>query len=134
MDTSVFPKELIEEIKLDNGLVLRLFDRSRRVAGDRWYIGLLAEIEIPVKEDYLKDLHPKREDLKSFLEETKGIVVFQMKKERNFIDEREREEVLKGLLNTLKASCVSYMGHGAFGSGCVRKCFKEHCERKNWWK
>lgn len=135
MDDSVFPKELIEEVALDNGLTLRLFDRSRRVAGDRWYVGLLAEIEVPVDRKELLKCHTGPEkDIDEFISETKGVVIFQMKRERNFIDEKEREEVLKGLLQALKASCLGYMGHGSFGPGFVRRRFQDYLEKRNWWK
>ena len=99
MDEAIFPKELIEEITLENGLTLRLYDRSRRVAGDRWFVSLLAEIEVPIDRDQLLGAHHGPEQvIDDFIKEARGKVVFRMEKERNFIDEREREKAMDGLL------------------------------------
>ena len=35
-------------VKLDNGLILNLFDASRKIAGDRWFVSIVAQIEICV--------------------------------------------------------------------------------------
>jgi len=134
INSAMLPKKLVETIELKNGLFLKLYDCSRRVAGDRWYIGLLAEVEVPVTYSDLEVLGGKRQDIQSFLEETQGTVVFQMKEERNFIDERERGEIFDGLLLALKSSCIGYMGHKAFAFGLIRKRFQEHIEKKSWWR
>ncbi len=135
MDETLFPKELIEEVALKNGLVMRLYDCSRRVAGDRWYVCLLAEIEIPVDENILaREYSGPKEDLLEFIEKNGDSVLFQMKKERNFVDEREREGILNNMVDALKGSCTGYMGHSSFGPNYVKKVFEEYLERRNWWK
>ena len=135
MDVAIFPKELIEESTLENGLTLHLYDRSRRVAGDRWFVSLLAEIEVPIDRDQLLGCHHGPEQvIDDFIKEARGTVVFRMEKERNFIDEREREEVMDGLLHTLKESCLDYFGHDSFGPEFVRRRFKDWLEKRNWWK
>ncbi len=135
MDETLFPKELIEEVALENGLVMRLYDCSRRVAGDRWYVCLLAEIEIPVDENILaREYRGPKEDVLEFIEKNGDSVLFQMKKERNFVDEREREGILNDMVDALKGSCTGYMGHSSFGPSYVKKVFEEYLERRNWWK
>ncbi len=135
MDDTLFPKELIEEIELKNGLVMRLYDRSRRVAGDRWYVALVAEMEIPVDVEALaREYMGPKEDVLDFVEKHGKSVPFSMKRERNFIDEKERKSVFQEMVRAFKDSCTGYMGHDSFGPNYVKKVFEEYLERRNWWK
>jgi hypothetical protein len=43
-------EKLINTIRLDNGLELKLYDSSRKVAGDRWRVGIVARIDISLDE------------------------------------------------------------------------------------
>ncbi len=43
MDTS-----LLRTIDLESGLELEIYDVSRKLAGDRWYVGFIARVEIPI--------------------------------------------------------------------------------------
>ena len=61
------PTKLVEKIDLPNNLVLELHDYSRRIAGDRWFVGLLARIPIEVSEE---DFAGRPQELyRDFLEE-----------------------------------------------------------------
>ncbi len=140
MDDTVFPKELVEKIGLKNGLFLNLYDRSRRVAGDRWYVCLVGEIEIAYNRDTLISLKDRigdevsEGDIDSFIKETKGRIVFEIKKERNFIDEREKDNVFSMLLSSLKKDALPYMNNPSFADGYLINCFKEYIKKKDWWK
>jgi hypothetical protein len=46
---------LIEQMKLENGLTLEMFDLSRLVAGGRWLVSFEARIEVRVKPEYFLD-------------------------------------------------------------------------------
>ncbi len=43
MDTS-----LLRKIDLEYGLELEIYEISRKLAGDRWYVGFIARVEIPI--------------------------------------------------------------------------------------
>jgi len=47
--------KLIDKVRLENGLTLELYDRSRRVAGDRWLVSFVARIDVEVKPEYFQD-------------------------------------------------------------------------------
>ena len=36
----------MKTMDLDNGLKLEIYDISRKLAGDRWYVGMVARIDI----------------------------------------------------------------------------------------
>ncbi|MCK5340802.1 MAG: hypothetical protein KAJ60_06985, partial [Desulfobulbaceae bacterium] len=40
-------RELLEEKQLTNGMLLTVFDQSKKIAGDRWNISLVCETTIP---------------------------------------------------------------------------------------
>jgi len=112
--------------------MLEFHDYSRRVAGDRWFVGLLARIPIEISEE---DFAGRPRDLyKDFLKEQGPVIYFELKKERNFIDEREKDQVLNQMLNELKEYALSYMGHKSFAKGFIRRQIQVFEERWKWQK
>ncbi len=126
--------KIIEKLTLPNGLTLELLDYSKRVAGDRWFVGLLARIPIKVDKQYLESISTQGVTYEEFVEACGEIVYFELTKERNFIDEREKEEILKSLSEKLKEHVLKYMGHPNFAKLTIKKKLKEYEERRNWWK
>ena len=124
--------KIVEKIDLPNNLVLEFHDYSRQVAGDRWFVGLLVRIPIEISEEDFAD-RPK-ELYKDFLKEQGPVINFEMKKERNFIDEKEKDQVFSQMLNELKESSLSYMGHKSFAKGYIRQQIQAFEERQKWQK
>jgi hypothetical protein len=94
-------------MRLDNGLVLEMYDRSRPVAGDRWMVGFGARIEVVVKPGLLSDLATSNlsfEDLRRVVGEK---AVYRYEKVRNFIDAEQKADVFRALKeNFLKTNLV----------------------------
>ncbi len=126
--------QLVEEIQLPNGLKVEFYDCSRRVAGDRWYVGLLAKIPIEIREEDFQGFPDPEELCKEFLEQRGRVIHFEMRKERNFIDEKEKDEVFKTLLERQKAHTLSYIGHKEFARGVIKREIASFEERRRWWK
>jgi hypothetical protein len=124
--------KLIEKIDLPNNLMLEFQDYSRLVAGDRWLVGLLARIPIEISEEDLADR--PQELYKDFLKEQGPVIYFELKKERNFIDEKEKDQVFNQMLNELKEYALSYMGHKSFAKGFIRRQIQVFEERWKWQK
>ncbi len=127
-------KKMIEEIKLDNGLKVEFYDYSRKVAGDRWLIGLLVKIPMKVDRTDFSAFDNADELYEKFIEQNGTEIAFQLHKERNFIDEREKAEVFGALLSNLKKHALGYMGHQAFSENFKRKKIQEFQERLSWWQ
>lgn len=123
---------LVEKIDLPNNLVLEFYDYSRVVAGDRWLVGLLTRIPIEISEEDFAGR--PRELYKDFLEEHGTVIYFELKKERNFIGERRKDQVLNQMLNELKEYALSYMGHKSFAKGFIRRQIQVFEERWKWQK
>jgi hypothetical protein len=127
-----YPLKLVEKIDLPNNLMLEFHDYSRRVAGDRWLVGLLARIPIEISEE---DFAGRPQELyKDFLKEQGSVIYFDLKKERNFIDEKEKEQVFNQMLNELKEYALSYMGHKSFAKGFMKRQIQAFEERQKWQK
>jgi hypothetical protein len=84
MDTS-----LLRKIDLKSGLELEIYDVSRKLAGDRWYVGFIARVEIPITflEGHADLPEVDIEKMKDVLGET---VRFEQKRDRHYIDEKKR--------------------------------------------
>ncbi|PXF55641.1 MAG: hypothetical protein C4B58_14770 [Deltaproteobacteria bacterium] len=126
------PLKIVEKIDLPNNLVLEFHDYSRQVAGDRWLVGLLVRIPIEISEDDFASR--PRELYKDFLKEQGPVINFELKKERNFIDEKEKDQVFNQMLNELEEYALSYMGHKSFAKGFIRRQIQAFEERQKWQK
>jgi len=124
--------KIVEKIDLPNNLVLEFHDYSRQVAGDRWLVGLLARIPIEISEEDFADR--PRELYKDFLKEQGPVINFELKKERNFIDEKEKDQVFNQMLSELKEYSLSYMGHKSFAKGFIKRQIQTFEERQKWQK
>jgi len=128
------PKE-VERLRLPNGLEVEFWDYSRRLAGDRWLVGLLVKIPIEVSESDFDGLEGGSALFQEFVEKNGGpTIFFELQKERNFIDEREKDQVFSNLLENLKKHTLAYMGHKDFAAGFKKRKIDEFLERRNWWK
>jgi hypothetical protein len=124
--------KLVEKIDLPNNLVLEFHDYSRQVAGDRWLVGLLVRIPIGISEEDFADR--PQELYKDFLKEQGAVINFELKKERNFIDEKEKDQLLSQMLNEVKEYALSYMGHKSFAKGFIRRQVQAFEEKQKWQK
>ena len=125
---------LIKSIKLSNGLKLDFYDISRKLAGDRWYVGLIARIDIPLIDSLLTNqhlLHYSVEEIRNALGES---VCFQQKRERHYIDEREKDDLLNGLMNSFIKRTLNYLSLPDFPGKYVLKEFQAYRKRKTWYQ
>ena len=102
MDTS-----LLRKIDLESGLELEIYDVSRKLAGDRWYVGFIVRVEIPITflAGHADSPEVDIEKMKDVLGET---VRFEQKRDRHYIDEKEKDALLNGLIDDFLASTLPY--------------------------
>jgi len=104
----------IDTIKLENGLILKLYDSSRRVARDRWLVCFVALVDIQVKPEYFESEEPPDisfDDIRSVVGQK---VTYRHEKTRNFVAETEREEVFKGLKKRYLKTALTYLSSANF--------------------
>jgi hypothetical protein len=123
---------LIKSIKLSNGLKLDFYDISRKLAGDRWYVGLIARIDIPLIDSLLTNQHLSQysvEEIRNMLGES---VRFQQKRERHYIDEREKDDLLNDLMDSFIKRTLNYLSLPDFPGKYILKEFQTYQKRKTW--
>ena len=125
---------LINTIDLENGLKLKLFDRSRKLAGDRWLVSFIARIEIPIKDSLLKG---DGSSLLNFDEAVKALgekLLFEQKRERVYIDEKEKDEVMKKIQDSFLSTSISYLSRSDFPEKYILKKFNDKIKKDSWTK
>ena len=125
-------EKLIEKITLPNGLILEIWDKSRRMAGDRWLVSLLAKVEVTVLPEYFSTLDDGKQAYQDLVDTYGNSLVFTQEKERPFVDEREIQDVLTGLCQRIKDNLVAYLGNPKFASLYVLKKYGDLRDRQNW--
>jgi len=105
---------------LSNGLVLEIFDGSRKIAADRWQILIKTRIRIPISDGLLGE---DTEKIRKALGES---VVFEKKEVRNFIDEKQKDDIVNSICEVIKAYGLSYYAHPQFGLRYVLKAYREY--------
>jgi len=125
-------QSLMKRMELSNDLKLDFYDISRKLAGDRWYVGMVARIDIPLTDWLLTNQllsNYSVEEVRNALGET---VRFQEKRERHYIDEREKDPLLKIMMDSFIKSTLNYYSHSDFPVKYVLKEFKAHLKQQAW--
>lgn len=119
---------MLEKISLENGLVLEIWNYSRKLAGDRWLIGFLAQIGVePSKEDFSEEKY-----YKMFLEKTDGKVYYRYRKERTFISEELVWEIFKNIKENFLRAAVPYLSHPEFKEKLIKYEVKVFEQKIDW--
>ncbi len=108
--------KMLEKIPLENGLILEIWDYSRKIAGDRWLVGFLAQIRVtPAREDFSNELY-----YQYFLDNTDGNLYYKYRKERTFIPEDEVWEVYKNIKQNFLKAVLPYLSLPHFRQNLIR--------------
>ena len=128
----ILQEKLIRVIEINAGLELKLVDASRKVAGDRWQVCMIARMDIPVE---CNPLHLSGENPEEFIEFQNSFgrqVRFEKKLVRNFIDGQAKEAVFDHMANTFLNDSFVYLSHRDFARKFVLKRFNEYRKLKKW--
>ena len=114
----------VKAMELGNNLKLKIYDNSKKMAGDRWLISLIARINIPVDATFklLSDSESCKEEIDRLLGSE---VIFEQKRERFFIDEKNKEFVFNELCESFVNNTISYLSHPDFPKKFVIMKLKE---------
>jgi hypothetical protein len=121
---------VIKKVNLKNGLELIFFDDSKRIAGDRWHVEILARISIRIDSlfQFGKMSNPIiDQDMKKIMGET---VCFEKKLVRIFVDEKEKDSVVMNVCESYLSSAGDYLSHKNFAERFVRKIYRETLEKR----
>ena len=125
---------LIKTKELGNGLKLEFYDISRKLAGDWWYVGVIARIDIPMIDALLKKQHLSQDSVEELRDALGESVRFQQKRERQYIDEREKDDLLNDLMDSFIKRTLNYLSLPDFPGKYILKEFQTYRKRKTWYQ
>jgi len=96
---------LIEEIKLANGLILKIFDLSRTIAADTVKVEISFQTKIYLKESYFTDAQDYAQVKNTMGDE----LAYEHKLERSFVPKENEDSVRDDLINTFKSNSLEYL-------------------------
>ncbi|RZB31631.1 MAG: hypothetical protein SRB2_04600 [Desulfobacteraceae bacterium Eth-SRB2] len=126
-------EKLIKTMDLTNGMQLNFYDGSRRLAGDRWLISLIIRMEIPVTEVSINDGKKSMESVDEIKKVLGEKVLFELKRERIFVADSEKQTVFEEVYDFFIDSVLGYLSNKAFPKRYVLKKYREKVERESWY-
>jgi hypothetical protein len=117
--------KLVDKISLENGLVLEIHDRSKRVAGDRWLVSFLACLNVPVSRDYFQDQDAGDISFHAILNAVGKEVTYSYEKTRNFIGEDEKDEIFNGLKERFLKTTFIYLSSTKFPRNIILSKYRQ---------
>lgn len=125
-------KSLVEQIRLENGLVLKLFDASKKIAADRWQVVCIAGLDVPVDCPDGEALSAEG-ILPGELRRALGDpVVFEKVLEKNFVDDAEAEQVRSDLFASMTRSLLPYLSRPEFPVRFLIRRYREFLKQPAW--
>jgi len=102
--------ELLEEIKLSNGLTLHIFDLSRAIAADTVKVELSMQIKINLETSFFTDASDYDQVKNIFGEE----LTYTHKAERMIVPRENENDVREELISTFKNNLLNYLSAANF--------------------
>jgi hypothetical protein len=121
---------LIRSVQLDNGLELEIFDTSKQIAADRFVVRCVARIPVPAERFTPMEIGGFRvsvEEIRSVLGDP---VVFEQRRERNFVDAKEKDQLLFDLVQFLITNLKDYLSRPDFPSSFLKKRYQDHLRQQ----
>ena len=108
-------KELIKQQRLSNGVVLSIFDNSRKLLGDRWLVTIECEAALPAQAEFIAEKKEENPELLDMILEKLGKTIsFSVCKERNFVAESDIGSARDGLIEQVYENMTEYLDNQAF--------------------
>jgi hypothetical protein len=118
----------IEKIPMPNGLTVEVWDKSVSIAEDTTKVALLIRIPVELRPSYFA-----RPDHYELVRKIMGPeVLFEYKKERPFVRDRDKNVVFQELLDHFKKSSLPYLSRLSFPASFA--LFKHRDIEKNSYK
>jgi len=121
---------LIKTIDLENHLILKIYDESVKMIGDRWLVNMVARIKVPLDEALIKkskDFSATKDKIKKALGKE---VVFEHKSNRIFVDENEKESIFQEMYDNFIDNTLPYLSRSNFPERFLLKKIREEMQRQ----
>lgn len=125
----------LKVIDLDNNTVLKVYDRSRKIAGDRWFLSIAVQVEISVHQlnsisiEGYGTINPD-----DMVRDMGDVIIFEQKIERNFVDNDQKDLLFEQLLESYLKNSTAYLSHKNFPIRYASKTYRDYLEKQKWYK
>jgi hypothetical protein len=123
-------ENIINTMALNNDLKLRFYDASRKIAGDRWQVILIARIDMPIERAESPTDENSLDDFKAFMASCGNKVLYEQKRTRNFIGATQKDDVIQSLMNSFLESTRAYLSHPNFPQKYIQRQYRAYLKRK----
>lgn len=123
-------ERLVKTEQLANSITLDIFDQSRPVVGDRWLVVLVARARVPVEERFFKEGGQGNVNIRDIRDALGDQVVFEQRRERNFIDENHKDQEWNVLYANFTETIRDYIAHPDFPMKFIARAYKDYLANK----
>lgn len=120
---------IVKELDLENNLHIKIYDRSKKLIGDRYQVIMQAEMDIPITQTILENndrLMPGIQELKNMLGDK---VTFKQTREKIFIDEGEKEKVMSNMIDSFINDMIPYLSRPDFPVRFINRQYQDQEKR-----
>lgn len=119
-------EELVEQKRLTNGMVLSVYDRSRKVAGDRFFVKIECEIALPVHAGFFDKRNENDPELFEEIKQKIGeTILFSIPKERNFVAEPDKDSIVSEFIGQVSSNMLTYLDNSVFAQKLFEHRYEE---------
>jgi hypothetical protein len=115
----------LEDEQLANGVVVRFYDESRRVAGDRWQVKVRYDVVVSVSETFWNLVSGEPELVDEIRAALGAEIVLTNISERNFISVEEKEVLVAEMISKARKNILGYLADPGFPERFFKRRFKE---------
>jgi hypothetical protein len=123
-------EKLISTISLENDLAISFYDGSKKIAGDRWQVNVTARIQILT--DQVQFTRMDKEKRSEILQAVGEKIYYEKKLIRNFVADKEKEEIVNSLCESFLKNTGSYFSNRHFSERFILKTYADSLEKRKW--
>ena len=117
-------KQGIARVGLENGLIVHLYDHSRRLAGDRWLVVFVALVDINIVQIYEKK-HKPTVSLDTLRTALGDRTQYRYEKRSYFVDEKEKDKIFNQLKKDFLDTKLPYISKSDFAEKFILRKYEE---------
>jgi hypothetical protein len=123
-------EKLISSIPLENDLLVSFYDESKKIAGDRWQVVVIAKIQIVTDQVHFTRMDTEKRS--EIIQVVGKQINYEKKLIRNFVGEKQKEEIVKTMLESFLQITRPYFSHRQFAERFVLKTYADSLEKRKW--
>ena len=123
-------EKLISTIPLENDLLVSFYDESKKIAGDRWQVVVIAIIQIVTDQVHFTRMDPEKRS--EIIQVVGKQINYEKKLIRNFVGEKQKEEIVKAIFESFLQITRPYFSHRQFAERFVFKTYADSLEKRKW--